>query len=104
VQNTLQSMRRSAVVRVIPTQGGYLVEVAVTKELEDVLITTKGSTGTATFQHATTLDRGEDTLTSNNTTKGWINQGRDPILEYQMLAELQARLQEAGAAQGRPLW
>ena len=33
-ESTLQSMRRKATVRVQPVEGGYLVEVAVLKELE----------------------------------------------------------------------
>ena len=33
---TLQSIRRRATIRVIPTDGGYLLEVLVQKELEDI--------------------------------------------------------------------
>ena len=35
IENTLQTMRRRAVVRVVPAQGGHWVEVQVFKELED---------------------------------------------------------------------
>ena len=38
VENTLQTMRRRAVVRVVPAQGGHWVEVQVFKELEDNLL------------------------------------------------------------------
>ena len=34
---TLQSVRRYAFVRVIPADGGYLLQVAVHKQLEDVV-------------------------------------------------------------------
>jgi hypothetical protein len=103
LENTLQSIRRTAAVRVIPTQGGYLVDVDVEKELEDYVDPKRGSKGTAVFQHATTLDRNVDTLVNEQPTRQWIKLGRDPALEYQILAELQVRLAEAGAAQGRPL-
>ncbi|MBN1396224.1 MAG: hypothetical protein JW959_14470, partial [Pirellulales bacterium] len=36
LENTLQTMRRRAVVRVVPAQGGHWVDVAVYKELEDL--------------------------------------------------------------------
>ena len=35
IEGTLQSIRRQAVVRVIPAQGGHWIEVVVLKELED---------------------------------------------------------------------
>ena len=36
LQSTLQSIRRRAVVRVTPTGGGYFIDLAVYKELEDL--------------------------------------------------------------------
>ena len=35
-ESTLQTIRRRAVLRVIPQQGGYLIEAVVYKELEDL--------------------------------------------------------------------
>ena len=42
-------MRRRAVVRVIPAQGGHWVDVAVFKELEDVVKPEHATAGAATF-------------------------------------------------------
>lgn len=89
---TFQTIRRQAKTRVIPTQGGYLIDLLVNKEIEDL----------DKPQHATaagTLPRLESTLTGQqgrpgrfSVTKGWIGGGRDSDLEARILANLRDRV------------
>ena len=91
VENTLQSIRRRAVVRVIPTQGGHWVEVQVFKELEDVLKPEHATAGSATFRYDDTLSGIENPITDQRATKGWISMGRDTSLEQVIISDLLSR-------------
>ena len=52
LESTLQSIRRYAVVKIIPAQnGGFWVDVAVYKELEDVRRPEHATAGSATFRN-----------------------------------------------------
>jgi hypothetical protein len=92
-ESTFQTIRRRAIVRVIPDEAGYLVEVVVEKELEDLPNPEKGTAGAAVF-------RGEDSLPSRRleavsrtrSSPRWLQLGRDPLLEQRMLGDIQARL------------
>lgn len=106
LESTLQSIRRRAFVRVVPDQNGYLVDVAVFKELEDVPRPEKATAGAATFRYDTSLQRDTEFATDpyripgdparpngpRTPTVGWIPLGRDPKLEQVMLAKIQSRL------------
>jgi hypothetical protein len=110
LESTMQSIRRQGFVRVIHKPGqGYLVEVTVTKELEDVPHPISGSAGASTFRYDTSLPRDTefdpdphripgDPARPNGpraVTGGWIPlgpDGRDHALEQVMLAKIQARL------------
>ncbi len=106
LESTLQSIRRRAFVRVVPDQHGYLVDVTVIKELEDVPQPEKASAGAATFRYDTSLQRDTEFATDpyripgdparpngpRTPTVGWIPLGRDPALEQVMLAKIQTRL------------
>jgi hypothetical protein len=111
LESTLQSTRRRGFVRVIsdPHGNGYLVEVTVTKELEDVPHPINGSAGASTFRYDTSLPRDTefdpdphripgDPARPNGpraVTGGWIPMGadgRDHALEQVMLAKIQGRL------------
>jgi hypothetical protein len=106
LESTLQSIRRRAFVRVVPDQHGYLVDVTVIKELEDVPQPEKASAGAATFRYDTSLQRDTEFATDpfripgdparpngpRTPTVGWIPLGRDPKLEQEMLAKIQTRL------------
>jgi len=91
LESTLQSMRRRAVVRVVPGEPGYFVEVAVYKELEDVDRPEHATSGASTFRYDTTLSRVVNPIGEQAATDGWIPKGRDPQLEQQILADIQAR-------------
>ncbi len=104
--DTLQSIQRRASIRVIPDATGYLVDVSVWKELEDVPKPIHASAGAATFRYDTSLQRDTEFDPDPNRipgdparpvgprtpTAGWIYLGRDPALEQEMLAKLRARL------------
>jgi hypothetical protein len=94
LHGTLQSIRRTAQMRVIPSEGGYLVELAVYKELEDVLQPEFSTVGGVTLRHDNSLDRTEEAYGQEvkQLSPGWIPLGRDVALEQQILADIQARL------------
>jgi hypothetical protein len=88
VENTLQTMRRWAVVRVLPTEGGYSVDVAVFKELEDLPRPEHASAGSATFRYDNSFTRVVNPKTGEENSRCWIPQGRDPLLEQRILGHL----------------
>ncbi len=92
-ESTFQAIRRQATVRVIPAQGGFLVEVQVDKQLEDLPQPDRATAGAATFRHDTSLHSGRMARASNfETPRMWIDKGRDPALEQRILADIQERL------------
>ncbi len=97
LESTLQSIRRRASVRVIPAGGGFLIEVVVVKELEDVNRPQQSTVGEATFRHDGALVRPDETTEEGGPiTLGWIPLGRDLVLEQEILAETHARIGSAG--------
>ncbi|HZN36029.1 MAG TPA: hypothetical protein VFB80_19500 [Pirellulaceae bacterium] len=100
---TLQSIRRRATVRVIPAEGGYLLDVIVQKELEDLDKPEHATAGGATLRHDGTLVRQEGAPGRYSVTLGWIPIGRDVSLEQRILADLVARLDlHAGVRHAEP--
>ncbi|MEX2173609.1 MAG: hypothetical protein WD872_04555 [Pirellulaceae bacterium] len=89
---TFQSIRRRATVRVIPASGGYLLDVLVQKELEDLDKPEHATAGGATLRHDGTLVRQEGSSGRYSVTLGWIPLGRDVTLEQRILSDLSARL------------
>jgi hypothetical protein len=106
LESTLQSIRRRAFVRVMPEASGYLVDVTVLKELEDVVRPQHATAGAATFRYDTSIDRSTEAepilsrqvgdaprpVSNPAQTAGWIGIGRDAALEQLMLARIQDRL------------
>lgn len=88
MENTLQTMRRRAVVRVIPAQGGHWVDVAVFKELEDLKRPEHSTAGAATFRYDSSMVGIVNPVNDEQITKGWIARGRDASLEQYMIAHL----------------
>lgn len=93
---TLQSIRRRGTVRVIPTEGGYLLDVHVLKELEDLDKPEHATAGGATLRHDGSLVRQEGAAGRYSVSLGWTPIGRDLTLEQNILADLQARLNVIG--------
>ena len=98
---TLQSIRRRATVRIIPVEGGYLFDVVVQKELEDLDKPEHATAGGSTLRHDGTIVRQELPPGRFSITLGWIPIGRDPTLEQRILADVSARLDVQG--HGAPL-
>jgi len=92
IHATLQSIRRRGTIRVIPTEGGYLLDVAVQKELEDLDKPEHATAGGATLRHDGTIVRQEGASGRYSVTLGWIPLGRDVTLEQRILTDLRARL------------
>ena len=90
---TLQSIRRKATVRIIPTDGGYLLDVVVQKELEDLNKPEHATAGGATQRHDGTIVRLTGPPGRAAITLGWIPLGRDVSLEQRILSDLQMRLE-----------
>jgi hypothetical protein len=95
-ENTLQSTRHRAIVRVLPAQGGYWVDVAVFRELEDMAKPAQASAGAATFRTDDSLTRVEEPVGEQPAGVGWIPIGRDAALEQRIIQRILAR---AGASQ-----
>jgi len=93
LESTFQSIRRRACVRVVPDANGYLVEIVVEKELEDLPRPEKATAGAATFRFDQSLptQRMEE-VSRTRQSQRWIPLGRDAALEQRMLADIHARL------------
>jgi len=101
LESTLQSIRRRAQVRVIPAEGGYLVEVQVYKDLEDVPRPESGSvsqSNPAALRNDDSLQRVNNPVGGQQPTLGWIEVGRDLALEQVILSRIQERLGGFGGA------
>lgn len=90
-ESTLQSIRRRATVRVIPAVNGYLIDVTVYKELEDLIRPERATVGAATFRYDDSLTPYTEPVGGQPYTVGWIPQGRDVALEQKIIAELLVR-------------
>ena len=101
IENTLQTMRRRAVVHVIPApeQGGHWVDVPVFKELEDNRHPDTPRPATPPSATTITLTRIVNPITGEPITKGWIAQGRDTSLEQYIIGDLLSR---CGPPSGAP--
>jgi hypothetical protein len=92
---TLQSLRRTAIVRVIPAPGGFNIEVQVYQELEDLARPESGAVtfaNSAQLRNDNSLSRVQNPIGGKQPTLGWISQGRDVMLEQRILSQIQTRL------------
>ncbi|MFM8172248.1 MAG: hypothetical protein ACKN81_01770, partial [Pirellulaceae bacterium] len=81
---------------VVPNNAGYLVEVIVNKDIEEVDRSLSGADGAAAARHDGSVVRTDPTLRGQPITLDWIEQERDNELEQQILREIQGRLLEVG--------
>lgn len=94
-ESTLQSMRRTAIVRVIPDPAGFAIDVQVYKELENVPRPETGAVtlaNSAALRNDNSLQRVTNPVMGIPPSAGWIPQGRDTALEQRILAHVQSRL------------
>ncbi|TWU00015.1 hypothetical protein Pla108_09580 [Botrimarina colliarenosi] len=88
-QSTLQTIRRRAIVRVMPAAGGYELDVRVEKQLEDLNRPELASAGAASIRNDSALPTDRVTPVDAITGPGrWIDIGRDEALEQRMLGRL----------------
>lgn len=89
---TVQSMRRTAKVRVRHANGHYIIHVRVDKELEDLAQPSHARLPSATFRLDTQIPETNDPIAVQDYNEGWLPQGRDFALEQSILNQLQLRL------------
>jgi len=104
-ESTFQTIRRKATVRVTPDANGYLVEVVVEKELEDLPHPERASASVAAFPNDTPLTTARSGDVSRTlSSPRWLPLGRDPALEAKMLADIHARLNGVTTASSPSIW
>jgi hypothetical protein len=97
-ESTFQTIRRRCTVRVIPDAQGYLIDVLVEKDIEDLPHPENSTAGAATFRNDSSLTvEYEAPVNPAQLAGNWILLGRDPALEQQLLAEIHARLSPQAA-------
>jgi len=93
---SLQTVRRFAKVRVIPTGNSYQIDVKVYKELEDLPEPKQSTVSGMVLRHDSTLDIDlPNQLLApkyESANEGWIPMGRDFSLEQVILRNIQGRL------------
>jgi len=89
---TLQSIRRTAMIRIVPNGPGLLVDVQVLKELEDVPNLAHSRSGVASFRFGETVSQRTERIAEVGGPAGWIPMGRDVALEQEILARLYERM------------
>ena len=91
---TLQTVRRFAKVRVIPTADIYAIDVKVYKELEDRLAPER-ATVTAKFEKPfQSIEDDRPNSLADIPNRGWIPMGRDFSLEQQILRNIETRISQ----------
>lgn len=90
---TLQTIRRRAMVRVIPEVNSYQIEVFVYKELEDNKKPLQSSSTLANIRFEDDADEFVSQIDIEPSDSGWIMMGRDSVLEERLLMEIAYRLQ-----------
>jgi hypothetical protein len=97
LESTLQSIRRFAVVKVIPAQnGGFWVDVAVFKELENLRQPEHATAGSATFRQDASLSSPLKPDQTPGKTQSWIPQGRDTAAEQRIIGQILDRFTPQG--------
>lgn len=92
LQSTIQTIRRSATIRVANEPTGYQVEVEVLKEQEDVDQSLFASAGTSSQRHDGTVVRNGDQVRQTPVTLGWYEIGRDRDLERRIMEGILGRI------------
>lgn len=90
IESTFQTIRRRAVVRVVPEDRGFLVQVVVYCEMEDLSQPIRSHAGATLFQESAPSQRVVQQRPDFSQSNGWfmIANGRDPGLEKQILSQI----------------
>ncbi len=92
LQSTVETVRRKATVRLIPEATGYLVDVQVVKEQEDVDQSQFATAGAAAQRHDGSIVRNQNQLRQMPLTLGWYEIGRDRDLERRIVESILGRI------------
>ena len=91
LQSTLQTIRRRVIISMQSDGTGTMtVGVRADKEIEDLPGLAAIYEGGATFQESTPLTRDLDQVVGQTGPSRWLSIGRDPLLERQLLAQIQS--------------
>jgi len=88
VEATYQTIRRRAIVRVTPEENGFLVQVSVYCEMEDLPRPIKSNASATLFQSTTPSERVVQPGPALPQSRGWYLTDRDPALEKQILQQI----------------
>ena len=99
IHASLQTVRRYAKVRVIPTGNSYTIDVQVFKELEDNPKPLNSPVSGRTLRTDNSLDVDQPNIFATTANKGWIPLGRDVSLEQRILRNVEQRLGQTPATQ-----
>ena len=91
LESTLQSIRRRVNVSMQSSGAGLMtVSVRVDKEIEDLPGLAANYEGGATFQESQPFTRDLDQVVGQTGPSRWLSIGRDPLLERQLLGQIQS--------------
>ena len=93
LHSTLQTVRRFAKVRVIPSGNSYQIDVKVFKELEFLEQPVGSAINGRLLRNDSSLDVDRANPDVQNPDSQWIPMGRDFSLEQKILRNIQQRLQ-----------
>jgi hypothetical protein len=100
---TLQTIRYRAEVTIQPVAGdaaqpagptGYLIQVVIYKELEDLPRPIKATAGAAAFRSDNTVDRQFEVVDPAVIETSWIPKGREIYLEQEILKRINRNLEK----------
>ncbi|MFO1063518.1 MAG: hypothetical protein U0892_06595 [Pirellulales bacterium] len=92
IQSTFKTIRRTCYAKVIPGPDGYMIDIQVIKEQEDVDHSQYPSAGSSTQRHDGSVVRTGNTLSDLPSTIGWYTIGRDLELERRIAEGIAGRL------------
>jgi hypothetical protein len=89
----------------VPDANGFVVEVIVEKELEDLPHPERSTSGVAAFPNDFSLPSARSGDVSRTlSSPRWIQLGRDKPLEAKMLTDIHARLNGVTTASTGSIW
>ena len=103
LQSTVQTIRRTANVRIVPEATGYLLDVQVMKEQEDVDQSQFATAGAAAQRHDGSIVRHPNSLRQAPVTLGWYEIGRDRDLERRLMESILGRITNVAPPRSRLL-
>ncbi|GAB5405802.1 MAG: hypothetical protein Aurels2KO_40330 [Aureliella sp.] len=92
LQSTVQTIRRTATIKVLPVESGYAIDIRVLKEQEDVDQSQFAAAGSSAQRHDGTIVRTETQVRQLPITLGWFEIGRDRELEQRLMANILGRI------------